>query len=253
MSAEAVLEEAKSSAERQATLLAKGVTTRAHFNTARKTLLAAEAGVKSAKASYALAADQLAYTELKAEFDGIVTATGAETGQVVNAGQMIVRLAPHGTLDAVFAIAEASIQQQEFAIRTAVEVVLLSDPTVKVRGFVREIAPVADAATRTYEVKVELLDPPTSMLFGASVSGHVLSAARPVMQLPATALFDKAGKPAVWLVEPGGKEVSLRQVDVDRFEADRVVIKNGISHGDLVVVAGVNRLREGQPVTVMQE
>ena len=74
-------------------LLASGATTRANYDAALKNLRSAEAKLDSAKASRDLAKDQLGYTELIAEFDGVVTAVGAEPGQVVNVGQMIVRLA----------------------------------------------------------------------------------------------------------------------------------------------------------------
>ncbi len=64
--------------------------------------------------------------------------------------------------------------------------------------------------------------------------------------LPGSALFDKAGKPAVWIVDAGASTVALRPVVVARYETDRVVISDGLRKGDIVVTAGVNRLREGQ-------
>lgn len=104
--AEAVLVEAEGAEGRLRQLLSTGVTTRANYDAALKNLRSAEAKLNSAKAALALAKDQLAYSELKADFDGVVTAVGAEPGQVVNVGQMIVRLAPPNDKDAVFAIAK---------------------------------------------------------------------------------------------------------------------------------------------------
>jgi RND family efflux transporter MFP subunit len=125
---------------------------------------------------------------------------------------------------------------------------MLSSPGIAADGVVREISPIADPNTRTYQVKVTLKDPPDRMLFGASVVGRLKSTTAPVVVLPAAALFDKAGKPAVWLVDAAAGSVSLRPVGIARYETDRVIISEGLAKGDIVVTAGVNRLREGQKV-----
>ena len=117
VSAEAVLVEAQGSEGRLRQLLTTGVTTRAAYDTAVKNLRSAEAKLDSAKAARDLAKDQLSYTDLVAEFDGIVTATGAEAGQVVNAGQMIVRLARPTDKDGVFNIAEVGLPDKASAGR----------------------------------------------------------------------------------------------------------------------------------------
>ena len=119
VSAEAVLVEAQGSEGRLRQLLTTGVTTRAAYDTAVKNLRSAEAKLDSAKAARDLAKDQLSYTDLVAEFDGIVTATGAEAGQVVNAGQMIVRLARPNEKDGVFNIAELGLPDKASAGRQA--------------------------------------------------------------------------------------------------------------------------------------
>jgi RND family efflux transporter MFP subunit len=109
--AEAVFEEAKVNEGRQSKLLKAGVTTRVNYDAAKKSLLSAEATLQSARVALKMVGDQLAHTELKAEFDGVVTAIGAEAGQVVNTGQLIARVAPIDERDAVFAIAESAIQE----------------------------------------------------------------------------------------------------------------------------------------------
>jgi multidrug efflux pump subunit AcrA (membrane-fusion protein) len=73
-----------------------------------------------------------------------------------------------------------------------------------------------------------------------------------VVVLPASALFDKSGQPAVWLVDAAAGSVSLRPVTIARYETDRVVIADGLAKGDIVVTAGVNRLREGQKVRLAE-
>lgn len=251
--AEAVLVEAQAAGERQQKLLAKGFTTQANYDVANKNLRAAEAKLASTKAALKLAHDQVGYCELRAEFDGIVTATSGEPGQVVNVGQMVVRLAKAGSKDAVFSVAEAVLAAHPAgAPRPRIKVGLLSDPAVAAEGEVREVAPIADAATRTFLVKVTLEDPPDQMRFGASVVGRLKSTSAPVVVLPGSALFDKDGAPAVWVVEPSSHAVALKPVTVGRYETDRVVITGGLAKGDIVVTAGTSQLRESQQVALME-
>ncbi len=252
-SANAVLVEAQATEERQNQLIAKGVTTRSNVDAAVKNRRSAEAKLESAKASLDLARDQVAYAELKADFDGIVTAVGAEPGQVVNTGQMVVRLAKPEQIDAVFNIAESAFRERPAGDKPLVSVSLLSSPGTITEGRVREVAPVADPATRTYQVKVGLDNVPPQMRFGSSVLGRLKGTTAPVVVLPGSALYDKGGAPAVWLFDKASNTVKLKPVVVARFETDRVVLSEGLAKGDVVVTAGVNRLREGQKVRLLGE
>ena len=251
-SAEAVLAQAKSAEERQRQLLTNGTTTRASYDAAKKDLTSAQANLDAAKASYQLAADQLRYSQLHADFAGIVTAVGAEPGQIVSVGQMVVRLARPDDKDAIFSVSEAAFARKSDKLPEIV-VTLLADPSISAQGVLREISPVADPATRTYKVKVTLKDPPEQMRFGASVVGRLKTKTAPVVVLPGSALFDRNGKPAVWLFDKASGTVSLKPVVIDRYETDRVVIASGVEKGDIVVTAGVNRLRENQHVRLIAE
>ena len=252
VAADAALVEARNSEARLRHLLANGHTTRANYDVSLKNLRSGEAKLDSAKAALELAKDQLGYAELHADFDGIVTAVGAEAGQVVNVGQMVLRLAQPGERDAVFAIAESAFDKGNGRAPQQVIVALLSNPAIQAEGEVREISPVADPATRTFQVKVTLKDPPEQMRFGASVSGRVKASTAPVVVLPAAALFDKSGAPAVWVVDGGRSSISLKTVVVDRYETDRVIVRGGLNQGDIIVTAGVNRLRENQTVRLIE-
>lgn len=248
VSAEAVLTEATGNEDRQNQLLAKGITTKSSYDAALKNKRSAEAQLDSVRAALNLAKDQLKYTELKADFDGIVTGVGAEPGQVVNIGQMVVRLAKPDTVDAVFNIAESAFRDRTPGDRPQIIVNLLSSPAVVAEGVVREVSPVADPVTRTYQVKVTLENPPPAMRFGASVLGRLKATTAPVSVLPGSALYDQQGKPAVWILDKTSSTVKLHPVKVARIETDRVVISEGLTEGDVVVTAGVNRLSEGQKV-----
>ncbi len=248
-SAEAALTQARLTFRRQQELLKGGWTPRAKFDEAQQALATAQAQVDSAQAQLRIAQDQLSYTVLFADAPGVVTAVGAEPGEVVRAGQMIVQLARQGGRDAVFDVPEQ-------LIRTGprdplVEIALTNDPQVKATGRVREVAPQADSATRTFQVKVGIIDPPEAMRLGSTVTGRIKLAAPPGVEVPASALTEANGRPAVWVVDPQSQTVSLRNVDVARYDPATVVISQGLETGEIVVTAGVQTLHPGQKVRLL--
>lgn len=252
-SAEADVVETQGNETRKAKLLKDGFTPQATYDTALRNLRSAEARRASAKANLDLARDQLRYTELKADFDGVITAVGAEPGQNVNAGQMVVKLARPGDKDAVFSIAETAFTgQHPTSEHQEVIVWPLSNPELKAEGVAREISPIADSATRTYTVKVTLNNPPPQLRFGMSIGGRWSATSGPVFALPLSALFAQNGLPAVWVVDAPSGSVNLRPVAVARYETDRVVIADGLAKGDVVVTAGANTLRQGQKVRLVE-
>lgn len=246
-SAEAELAEAQSTEARQAKLLKEGWTARAAYDPMLRNLRAAEAKLRAANANRDLIRDQLNYTELKADFDGVITAVGAEAGQNVNAGQMVVKLARPDEKDAVFSIAETAFTSVSNS-KPEVIVWPLSDPDLTVEGEVREVSPVADPATRTYTVKVTLRNPPPQLRFGMSIAGRLKGDSALAVALPPAALFEKDGSPAVWAFDPRSGRLTLRPVTVARYEGDAVVIAGGLAKGDIIVTAGVNTLTVGQRV-----
>ena len=248
-SAEAVLTQARLTFGRQQQLLKDGWTTRANFDEVQQKLLSAEAQVDSAQAQVRTAREQQSYTVLSANSPGAVTATGAESGEVVHAGQMIVQLARQGGRDAVFDVPEQLIRNSP--PDAVVDIALTNDPQVKATGRVREVSPQADAATRTFQVKVGITDPPAAMKLGDTVVGRVRLAAPPGVEVPASALTETGGRPAVWVVDPQSKTVSLRSVEVARYDQADIVISNGLKTGEFVVTAGVQTLRPGQKVRLV--
>jgi RND family efflux transporter MFP subunit len=132
-----------------------------------------------------------------------------------------------------------------------VDVALTNDPSVKASGRVREVAPQADAATRTYRVKVAIIDPPESMRLGATVTGRITLTAPPGVEIPPTALTETNGHAAVWVVDAKSLTVSQRNVDVLRYDAASVAITHGLETGDVVVTAGLQQLHPGQKVRLL--
>lgn len=248
-SAQAALTQARLTFGRQQELLKNGWTPRARFDDAQEALRTAEAQVESAEAQVRIARDRLGYTILRADSTGAVTATGADAGEVVKAGQMIVQLAGQGSLDAVFDIPEQLIRTGPRD--PVVGLALSDDAQVLATGHVRQVAPQADSATRTFQVKVGINNPPEGMRLGSTVTGRIKLAAPEGVEVPASALTEGNGRPAVWVVDRQGQTVSLRPVDVVRYDPAGVVISRGLEKGDVVVTAGVQMLRPGQKVRLL--
>lgn len=251
--AQAAVEQSRTQEERQRSLLANGFTTRVQYDNALKRYQQAQAELNSAEAQLRSAQDTLSYTELRADREGVITAKGAEPGQVVAAGQMVLRLADPKEREAVFQVPGATTRLEGQTGLPPVEVRLVNDPKIVADGTIREVSPGVDPVTRTYTVKVSLSDVPAAFLLGSSVVGRAKLPARPVVNLPSSALFQTAqGKPAVWVVAKPADTVTLRPVSVLQYDTGTVTVASGLDSGDLVVIGGVQKLRPGQKVTIKQ-
>jgi membrane fusion protein, multidrug efflux system len=247
--AQAQLTQARAAFERQRTLLAQGHTPRAQFDLAEKALRTAQAQVDDGEVQVRIAADRVSYTVLQADAGGTITARGAEPGEVVQAGQMIVQLARQGGRDAVFDVPAQVLRSATSDPQVTIH--LTDDPTVTTVGRVREIAPQADPVTRTFQVKVGLTDPPTAMRLGSTVNGSLRLDSDTVIAIPASALTELNRQPAVWIVDSSKLTVSLRNIELLRFDPGTVVVAHGLDTGDIVVTAGVQALHPGQTVRLL--
>jgi membrane fusion protein, multidrug efflux system len=249
IAAEGQLTQARNHFERQDTLLKQGWTTRANHDQAKQALQTAESQVDAAEAQMKTAYDLVSFTELKADAPGVVTVVGPGAGEVVQAGQMIVRLARRDGRDAVFDVSAQVMRTAPSDPRITVS--LTDDPKITVSGRVREIAPQADPVTRTFAVKIGLNDPPPAMRLGATVTGRMEGDSVPVIDIPATALTKFNSQPAVWIVDPSKQTVSIRNVDVLRYDPARVAISGGLTTGEVIVTAGVQALHPGQKIRLL--
>jgi len=169
----------------------------------------------------------------------------------VQAGQMIVRIAHDGGVDAVFEVPPQVVRRASRA--QPVAVALTDDPAVTATGLVREISPQADPVTGTFTVRVGLENPPAGMLFGSIVNGRVTVEGDPLIVVPSSALATSGGGPALWVVDPANSTVALRPIRIARHEPDTVIVAEGLAPGDTIVTAGVQTLRDGQKVRLLGE
>jgi RND family efflux transporter MFP subunit len=249
-SAEAAVRQATAAFERQKDLLGRGNTTRRDYDQAEASLRSAKAQLDQAHSDLSVAQDQLSYTVLRADADGIITARMAEAGQVVAQAQPIYSLARDGPRDAVFNVHEWALAN--VATDKGIVISLVSDPAVTTLGDLREISPAVNPNTETVAVKVALRDTPDAMTLGALVNGTGPTRQQKVVLVPWASLFEIDGRPAVWVIAPQSNVVSLKPITIVRYTKDHIAISNGLQSGEVVVSAGVQMLRPGQKVEIAE-
>jgi RND family efflux transporter MFP subunit len=214
------------------------------YDRRQATLLGAEARLAQARHQLALARDQLTYAELRADADGVITAVPIQVGQVVQAGQTIAGLAHSAEIEAVVDVPENRLP--DIRESRSIAVTLWSAPQTVLHGRLREVGALADASSRTFAVRITVLDPPPGGLpLGATAAVRFArNVGAPVALLPSTALIDQDGKPAVWVLDPKAEHAALRQVQVAAILGDDLVaISAGLQPGEQVVTAGAHALR----------
>ena len=209
---------------------------------------ATQANVDAAQAGYFGQSNQAGYATLVADSDGVVTAVDADVGSVVAPGTTVVRVAKAGEKEIVIGLPEDKVETlrkvQDVTVR------LWANPNAVIPGKVREVSPVADAATRTYAVKVSIPDSAADVKLGMTALVQFASTtAAPMIRVPLTALFHEKQTTSVWIVENGA--VKLVPVQIGGTAGNDVVLVGGVKAGQTVVTAGVNLLKPGQKVKIL--
>ena len=237
--------------ERQAALLKSNATTQALYDAAEQAKATAQAGVARAQAALNKSREQFGYAILKSDFAGVVTGVGAEIGQTVSPGQTVVNVAEPSQRDAVIdvpdSLASALTLGEQFTVAQQL------DSSIQAQGKVREIAPEADAATRTRRMKIALENPPQTFRLGSTITASLASGAPPFVRLPASAILEKDGRAQVWIVDSQSSTVALRDVTITKTNDDSVDVLTGLEPAMRVVTAGVHSLVEGQKVKIEGE
>lgn len=248
--AEAQFATVKATEERQRKLITTDATTKQTLDNAEQARAGAEATVAHAQANLTKAIEQLGYSQIKADFAGVVTAVGAEVGQVVSPGQSVVTIARPDIREALVDIGPDFPLPLEIGLPFTVSLQLL--PAIQVDGSIREIAPQADPVTRLRRVRIALNNPPEGFRLGATITTKLDKGQARILRLPASAMLTKDGANFVWIVDQPANTVSLHKVDVISDETGARVI-SGLAAGTRVVTAGVHSLMPGQQVRIAQD
>lgn len=244
-SAESQLNLAQSNLERYRKLFEQGAVSRAQLDQYENAYEVAAAAVRQTAAQYTQGANQLGYSTLVADSTGVIAAVNAEAGQVVSAGQVVLTLVKDGEREIEISIPENRIEDLRNAQQ--IRVTFWALPDVTVEGRVREISPVADKITRTYKARISLQNPPAGVNLGMTANVAIASAgSRQAVYIPLAAIYQTGDTPGVWVV--ANETVSLRPVKVGAFGDGQIQVLEGLQDGDVIVTAGVQKLREGQKV-----
>jgi RND family efflux transporter MFP subunit len=243
-----VLAQAAGSETRAKDLRVKGWTTDAQMDQARAAADEARARLNRAERSVELTKNSLSYATLVADSRGVVTTTLIDAGQVVASGQTAIRVARFAEKEAVVAIPETLVGRAKDGTAS---VTLWSEPNKKYAAKLREVAPSADPATRTYLAKFSLPDAGDKVSLGMTATLTLADpATERVARVPLSALFSQGGDPSLYIVDASG-DVMLKPVAVKSYESNDVVITSGVDEGARVVVLGVQKLDPAQKVRVV--
>lgn len=222
----------------------------AEFERREAAMKSAQAQLDQARAQAAVQGNQAAYSSLRADVAGVVTAVDAEPGMVLAAGTPVLRLAHDGPRDAVFSVPEDQVAAIQALAATPgrFKVRPWGDAQALLPATIREVSAAADPVTRTFQVKADI-GSGGSLRLGQTATVLVdMPRTAGVTKLPLSALKEEQGASHVWLVDPATMTVQLQPVDVLGADGNDAVIGNGLSPGQVVVTAGVHVLTPGQKV-----
>lgn len=243
------LSQASADLKRYTKLKQSGFASNADYDRKKAANDEAEGRMERARRSLDLARNQLAYADLKADADGVITATLAEPGQVVAIGQGVVRLARDGAKEALVALPETWLGEARSA---KARVRLWTDRDKSFAAHLRELSPQADAATRTYAARFDIEDADDTVAFGMTTTVTLSQASdERAARLPLSAILNRGKGPTVFLVD-ASDTLELRPVTVTSFTEDAAVVTSGISDGDKIVTMGVQKLEAGAKVRIVE-
>lgn len=249
--AQSQLANAQSVDERASALAKEGFASPAQLDSASQSLTAANANLESAQAQLAKAREQLGYAQLIADYDGIVTASSIEVGENVAAGAPAITIARPDLRDAVIDVPDDVVGR--IASGDAYEISTLLQPDRKIEGKVREIAPSADKLTHTVRVKISIGNAPDVFRIGTTIEAAARKTGGETILVPSEAIMSDDGKLTVWKFDRTGSKVVRTEIQAAEGPGNSYVVKSGLKGGDLVAVAGIHALKDGQQVKLVEE
>jgi RND family efflux transporter MFP subunit len=227
-------------------LVATGAIAHAAYDQVKAAADSARALLDAATAQERVAKNQEDYAVLLADADGTVMQTLAEPGQVVAAGQVVVRLAHAGPREAVVDLPE-TIRPGIGSLATA----SLYGGNLQVNARLRQLSDAADPRTRTFEARYVMMGEGAVAPLGATVTigvGHDRDAS--LLSIPLGAIDDEGHGPGVWVVDTGTSNVAYRRVRIASLGGETVDLSAGVRAGDTVVATGGHYLHDGEHVRV---
>jgi RND family efflux transporter MFP subunit len=235
--------------QRYASLVSKGWSSRQRYEQAKAASDTARAQLAAAEAEARVAENEATYSILVADADGTVVETLGEPGQVVSAGQTVVRLAQSGPREAVVALPETVRP----AIGSAAEARIYGSDGVRCTAYLRQLSDAADPQTRTYEARYVLGGEAAAAPLGSTVTVRLASQVdQPEVEVPLGAVLDDGRKTGVWVVDSVTSTVRFQPVRFVRVSGETAVV-SGLTSGAPIVSLGAHLLQDGTRVRFASE
>ncbi|QWT21387.1 efflux RND transporter periplasmic adaptor subunit [Bacillus sp. NP157] len=225
-------------------LVGKGAVSASAYDQARAAADAAAARLRAAQAQASVTANEAGYSVLVADADGTVVETLGEPGQVVTAGQVVVRLAHAGPREALVSLPETLRP----AIGSTARATLYGNTGEAATARLRLLSDAADPATRTFEARYVLEGAAAQAPLGSTVVVHLPDAGQGTPSVPVAAIFDNGKGPGVWLLRGKPASVTWRAVTLGSVSDESATVTAGLQPGDRFVALGAHQLHEGEPV-----
>lgn len=247
--ADAALAQSGAEEKRSEKLRRDGWTAQAALDRAHAAAQEARGRKERAARAVDLARNNLDYAKLRADADGVITATSIEPGQVVAAGASAIRLARSGELEAAVALPESFVRQ---ARAGDPKLYLWSNPKKRYRAALRELSPSADPATRNFAARFSILDPDREIALGMTATLVIANTDHtPVISVPLSAVYNNGQGAGLWRVDSDGR-LELVSVTLQRYDSNSALVSGPIDEGDRIVVLGVQKLDSRQRVRVVE-
>jgi multidrug efflux system membrane fusion protein len=254
LSAQSLLSQATAEESRLATLRKSKSVSQSEYDLALSVRDVAAARVESSKQRLTLAQNQRAYFDLAADSDGLVTSILAEAGQVVNIGQPVLQVMQQNELEAIVSLPEGLIPDVKRFCATAL---FWSRPGLELRAELRELSPIADPVSRTYDARFRLLDSAPDLAIGMTASIRLTDESSSGIAVPITAIASRNSLPIVWRAVRDAKRsdsarVEAVSVEVIQYRSDGAIVRGHLEQGDEIISAGVQRIDEQVTVRIWE-
>ena len=245
--ARAVAVQAAADEVRYAALRKAGWSPQQKYEQAKAALDSANAQLAAAEAEAQVARNESSYSLLLADADGTIVETLAEPGQVVVAGQTVLRLAHEGPREATVNLPESMRPE----IGSRAQALLYNSAAGPWPARLRQLSDAADPQTRTYEARYVLEGDAARAPLGATVTIQIADILLAGMdEIPLGAIYDSGKGTGVWLVDDKASTVSFRPVRIRQLGEESAILRNGLREGDRIVALGAQLLHEGEKVRI---
>ncbi len=247
VSAQANLVQAEADAARNARLVSSGSVSQQQFIDSNEAAAAARAQLAAAQAQLKIARDNLSYTTLYADSDGVIADYLADPGQVVTAGQSVIILAKAGPREAQVDLPE-DIRP---ALGSEAQAALYASTAAQGPAILRELSNAADPVTRTFTARYILEGAMANAPLGATVTIYLPAAiSGEAMKVPIAAVYDPGSGPGVWLYDKASSTIAFQPVTESGIGDETITITHGLAAGQEIVAMGANQLHDGETVKI---